>query len=115
MTASRPIGDRIRLVCQVLEKTGPLGIAGLRKKFPEMEPSNLFKYCNRAVLLGLVDVDDSGTRRIYAVKQDWAAIIKTRNPNKKPAPVLKPIVTKYKGPMLTRWVGPMSHLNEVRV
>lgn len=114
MTASRPIGERIRSVCQVLEKTGPLGIAGLRKKFPEMEPSNLFKYCNRAVAHGLVDVDDSGPRRIYKVKQDWAAIIKTRNLKKVPPPVLKPIVTKYKGPMLTRWVGAMSYLNEVR-
>lgn len=113
MTAFRLIGERIRSVCQVLEKTGPLGIAGLRKKFPEMEPSNLFKYCNRAVLHGLVDVDDSGPRRIYKVRKDWEELIKTRNPNKVPPP--KPIVTKYKGPMLTRWVGPMSHLNEVRV
>lgn len=113
MTAFRLIGERIRSVCQVLEKTGPLGIAGLRKKFPEMEPSNLFKYCNRAVLHGLVDVDDSGPRRIYKVRKDWEELIKTRNPNKVPPP--KPIVTKYKGPMLTRWVGAMSYLNEVRV
>ena len=115
MTAARPIGERITSVCQVLEKTGPSGIAGLRKKFPEMEPSNLFKYCNKAVAHGLVEVDDSGTRRLYTVKPEWSAIIKTRNLKKVPPPVVKPIVIKYKGPILTRWVGPMSHLNEVRV
>lgn len=113
MTASRPIGERIRSVCQVLEKTGPLGMAGLKKQFPQTEPSTVFKCCNRAVLLGVLTADDSGPRRIYTVSPDWATIIATTNPSKVPPP--RPRPQKYKGPILTRWVGAMIHMNEVRV
>ncbi len=114
MTAARPLGERIRFVCQVLEETGPQGMAGLRKSFPEIEPSNLFKYCNMAVLHGLVELDDSGLRRVYVVKPNWAEIIRTRSPKKKAAPAPKPIGKKYTGLILTRWVGSMGHMNEVR-
>ena len=113
MTASRPIDERIRFLCTVLN-SGPKGIEELRAVMPYVERSNLWKYCSRAVVLGVVKVGTKDGRKVFSVTQNWQEIIEARNPVVKPAPV-KPIAAKYKGPILTRWVGPMSHLNEVRV
>ena len=112
MTAARPLGERIRSICESLESHGPQNIEQLREKFRDIEYSNLWKYANRAVSLGVITVSTDEGRRKFEIVPGWMETMVARKPAKQPKPQSVPI--KYTGPILTRWVGAMIHMNEVR-
>ena len=101
MTASRPIGQRIRQVCEHLEQYGPLGTSSLRDLMPDVERSNLGKYCSRAVGLGLLTVERGlGNRTnysVWAVVPTWRELVDQRRTTR-----IKP---EQAPPPSTRWTG----------
>lgn len=71
----RTPGKRIRQACEVLEKFGPMGASSLCDHIPDVQPSNMGKYCSRAVGLGLMTVERGLRNRsnysIYTVVPNW--------------------------------------------
>ena len=72
----RPIGQRIRQACEIVEMYGPCGYAVISTE-TGIVPTNASKYCVRAVNLGLMTVDKPGKRgqksnfAIYSVVPGW--------------------------------------------
>ncbi len=76
MTAGRPVGKRIRQVCQILQNHGSNGIRRIQHHMPEVQATNISKYCRRAEAMGLVTrkLNDDGFA-VYTVKPNWEALI----------------------------------------
>ena len=100
MTAGRPIGERIRKLCETLERKGPKGIAELRGLMPDIERSNLWKYCTRGVGLGLITVNRETGHSVFTVSNGWREMADQRRTTKLQTP--KPVVRA------TRWTGVSS-------
>ena len=102
MTAGRPIGARIRQICEVLEKTGPLVTKEICARLPNIEQSNAGKYCSRAVGLGLMTVNRVHAHRsYYAIVDNWRELIEQRRTTK---PIKPPRPLKR----ISRWDGVSS-------
>ena len=72
----RKIGQRIRQVCEVLERIGPCTSLTVFKQLDGVEHSNAYKYCHRAATLQLaLTVREGGVVR-FAVHPDWRQRIK---------------------------------------
>lgn len=75
-TMPRPIGQRIRQACEIVEMYGPCGYAIISTE-TGIVATNASKYCVRAVNLGLMTVDKPGKRgqksnfAIYSVVPGW--------------------------------------------
>lgn len=70
MTHGRPIGLRIRQVCETLQIAGP----STAKQVAEMCQASVFntkKYCDRAVGHGLLTCDASRKPTLYETVPDW--------------------------------------------
>ena len=70
MTQGRPIGLRIRQVCETLQITGPSSA----KQVAEVCQTSVFntkKYCDRAVGHGLLTCDAGRKPQLYDVVPDW--------------------------------------------
>lgn len=79
MRSGPPIGKRIREACEALEQFGPSTGSALCVHIPDVEPSNMGKYCARAVVQGLMTVDRSHAPYvIYSVVPDWREIADAR-------------------------------------
>ena len=78
----RKAGQRIRDICEQLEQSGPQGISELRAAFPEVERSNLGKYCSRGIGLGLITAETYAYRRTFTVAHDWREIADKRRTTK---------------------------------
>lgn len=78
----RKAGHRIRDICEQLEQSGPQGISDLRAAFPEVERSNLGKYCSRGIGLGLITAETYAYRRTFTVAHDWREIADRRRTTK---------------------------------
>lgn len=78
----RKAGQRIRDICEQLEQSGPQGISDLRAAFPEVERSNLGKYCSRGIGLGLITAETYAYRRTFTVAHDWREIADRRRTTK---------------------------------
>lgn len=78
----RKAGQRIRDICEQLEQSGPQGISELRAAFPEVERSNLGKYCSRGIGLGLITAETYAYRRTFTVAHDWREIADRRRTTK---------------------------------
>lgn len=78
----RKAGRRIRDICEQLEQSGPQGISDLRAAFPEVERSNLGKYCSRGIGLGLITAETYAYRRTFTVAHDWREIADRRRTTK---------------------------------
>lgn len=100
MTAGRPIGERIRTLCEVLDKHGPSGIVNLRDQMPDVERPNLWKYCTRAVGLGLLSVNRDTGHSIFTVAANWRELADQRRTTKQPAPEPRRPLKR-----LSRWDG----------
>jgi hypothetical protein len=87
----RPIGHRIRQVCEAIEQAGrPCTTADLAPHMPGVERPNIDKYCSRAVGLQLLRVDRSARPKRYTVVPGWQLDPEaTRTTQSKPPP--KPI------------------------
>jgi len=72
----RPVGNRIKQACEVIEQYGPCGYAVITSE-TGIERSNASKYCQRAVGLGLMTVQRPEKRwhreafAIYSVVPGW--------------------------------------------
>lgn len=97
MTAGRPVGERIRALCEMLESQGPSGIVKLRSLMPDVERSNLWKYCTRGVGLGLMKVDRQTGQSIFTAKPGWREIADTRRTTKLLRPQPRPKATQWTG------------------
>ena len=77
-----PIGQRIRAACELLEQVGPSGANALCHHLTDVEPSNMGKYCSRAVGLGLMTVERGIRGRvqysIFTVVPGWREIADMR-------------------------------------
>ena len=94
MTAGRPIGDRIKDACEVLERIGPASTRAICQHLPDVEQSNMAKYCSRAVGLGLMGVERGKRSRvnftIFTVKPDWRVTVEERGTDlPKPEPDIR--------------------------
>ena len=78
----RKAGQRIRDICEQLEQSGPQGISELRAAFPEVERSNIGKYCSRGIGLGLITAETYAYRRTFTVAHDWREIADRRRTTK---------------------------------
>jgi hypothetical protein len=71
----RKVGQRVRQICQVLQDIGPSGRASIRDHMPDIEPSNMGKYCARAVVMGLLTVEPGlghkSNYSVYAAAPNW--------------------------------------------
>ncbi len=103
MTAGRPTGERIKSICAAIEHSGPMGIAQLREMFPNIERSNIWKYCGRGVGLGLLSVSRETGKSIYSVDPEWATIADKRRTTKNLSAV-RPVATN-------KWTGVSSVFN----
>ncbi len=99
MTAGRPIGERIRALCERLELDGPQGIAELREMFPGIERSNLWKYCTRGVGLGVLTVDRTTGRAAFSAATGWREIADRRLTTRRSA--VKPVEPVRQKPSCT--------------
>lgn len=103
---SRPIGERIREACQILEQHGPMGSRSICDLMDGVEPANAGKYCLRAVGLGLMTVERGRQSKynysVFTVVPGWRELADKRRTTKLPAP--KP----RKAPSQTRWAGTSS-------
>jgi len=103
MTASRPIGARICAICEHLEAHGPAKLSTLQTLMPDVERSNLGKYCSRAVGLGLLTLERKTdvwkNRHVWTVVPNWRELVQLRRTTRiKPLQRPKPA----NGP---RWKG----------
>ncbi len=77
-----PIGRRIREACALLESIGPCGATALCDHLTDVEPSNMGKYCSRAVGLGLMTVERGIHGRVkystFTVVPGWREIADMR-------------------------------------
>jgi hypothetical protein len=80
--AGAPIGQRIRDACALLERVGPSGANALCDHLTDIEPSNMGKYCSRAVGFGLMTVERGIRGRvqysIFTVVPGWREIADQR-------------------------------------
>jgi hypothetical protein len=106
MTAGRPVGERIRAICAFLDVEGPMGASALRVFLPDVERSNLGKYCSRGVGLGLLTVERiegaRDNRHVWTVVPEWRELIEQRRTTR-----IKPI-TQTPPAKRTRWTGVSS-------
>lgn len=77
MTRGRPIGLRIREVCETLEQTGP-STARQVSEICQTVVFNTKKYCDRAVSHGLLTCDLSCRPPVYEVVPGWQKKIDKR-------------------------------------
>lgn len=77
MMRGRPIGARIREVCETLEKTGP-STAQQISEICLIVVFNVQKYCVRAVGHGLLTCDHTQKPPVYAVVPTWKKKIDKR-------------------------------------
>lgn len=105
MTAGRPVGERVREICEILNVEGPMGMSDLLFFMPHVERSNLGKYCSRGVGLGLLTVERKTgareNRHVWSVVPGWREMIEQRRTTR-----LKPI--EPKPAKQTRWSGVSS-------
>ncbi len=74
----RPIGARIRQVCELLEKHGPINAKTLNAREPQISSSDVTKYARRAVVHGFATIDRDTWPHTYAVRADWRVIVEYR-------------------------------------
>ena len=81
--AGRRVGERVRQICQVLEDIGPSGRASIGDRLPDIEASNLGKYCARAVAMGLLSVEPGlghkANYSVYSVAANWRELADKRS------------------------------------
>jgi len=103
MTAGRPIGERIREICECLHAEGPQGMRYLELSFSHIERSNIGKYCSRAVGLGLLTVERKTgareNRHVWTVVPEWRELMEQRRTTR-----IKAEATVKR----TRWTGVSS-------
>ena len=102
MTAGRPVGNHIRNICATLEAIGPAGARELLTHHPALDPSNMGRYCSRAVGLGMMTrtpaIRGKVKYSIFAVVADWREIAGQRRTTKlRPMPVPMPVKSDWLG------------------
>lgn len=86
MKRGRPIGAHIREIVAIAEQLGPCTCPQIRAQLhAPMEPSNVWKYCSRAVGLGLLIVDRSARPTQYRPAEGWRAKLSGAEPRVRPA------------------------------
>ncbi len=80
--AGRRVGARVRQICQVLQDIGPSGRASIGDHLPDIEASNLGKYCARAVAMGLLSMErglgHKANYSVYSVAPNWRELADKR-------------------------------------
>lgn len=80
-TIGRPIGAHIREIVAIAEQLGPCTCPQIRAQLhAPMESSNVWKYCSRAVGLGLLIVDRSARPTQYRPAEGWRAKVSGAEP-----------------------------------
>lgn len=87
----RPIGQRIKEACRVVELLGPCKAVDVFPLMTNVTPNdNAGKYCERAVLAGLMTAEGKNGHKIYTVTPSWRELsaqrIATRPPEVKRRP-----------------------------
>lgn len=104
MTAGRPVGQHIRTICEILERTGPATTRQIHKHTEDLLIGNVNNYCHRAMALGMMTVK-LGSRKpkdcnIYTVNPDWRSLTGLPRPAREKQPE-----KKAKAPVRTSWHG----------
>lgn len=71
----RPIGNRIRQACEIVEQIGPCCYADVHKHMDGVIRRNAGEYCDRAVFHGLMTVDRTGKPAKYSVVIGWREML----------------------------------------
>lgn len=83
----RRIGARIKTVCTVMERLGPISCTEIAR-LESIEPENVRIYCKRAELHGLAVADRTVRPITYTVIEGWLKKIekpaRIRRPKKEP-------------------------------
>jgi len=67
----RPVGQRIILAMQLLEREGPCGYRVISDYMNFVQKENVAKYLSRAVGLGLATVDRSRGVKMFSAVDGW--------------------------------------------
>ena len=75
----RGVGQRVRDVCEALERKGSMTCTQICMETGGVDLSNVATYCKRAIALGLVTVK-AGTKKpripdVYTVEENWRDVL----------------------------------------
>ena len=73
-----PFGQRIVEVVRLAHVKGPCSSWTIAKHLPHVQPSNVDKYCHRAVAMGLMTVDLFNKPKLFAAQPGWEAVVQAR-------------------------------------
>ena len=111
----RPVGDRIREACMALEQHGPMGRSSICDHVDGVKPTNMSKYCSRAVRLGLMTVDRGlntmENYSVFTVVPEWQDIVDKRVATKPAAKAPTPVVQKTQYGSAPSWAGVCNVFN----
>lgn len=97
--AGRPVGARIREVLEIAESRGEANTTVIRLAMKgDVQPTNVGKYCSRAVGLGLLTADREQKPIVYRPVAGWRELIDAAPPSRRrPAPKPQPAPQRFWG------------------
>ncbi len=86
MKQGRPIGQRIRQCCEIVEKIGPCSYREVLAHMVGVQLENSHKYCSRALSHGLLTSNREKFPAQYSIVDGWRDLIDANGRTKKPKP-----------------------------
>lgn len=80
------IGQRVIEVVRAAQPLGGATAWEIAVQLPHLEPTNVGKYCARAVSLGLMEVYRTDRPKLYRVCDGWEAVVQARLQVAEPPP-----------------------------
>lgn len=103
----RPIGGRIVQVCGIVQRIGPCTARQVAQWMEGVEPTNVDKYCSRAVGFRLMTVERCYPK-LYRVAPDWQEVLAAQFTPAKPlipAPLPAASPLRARHPLETVWAN----------
>ena len=70
----RPVGNRIKQVLEVLDRQPGLIYSDIARQIG-IEPTNAYKYCSRAIGMGLIEADNTHRPAKYQAVDNWRYVL----------------------------------------